>query len=93
MSTQQSKPGWLTRIRAVVLFLFGLGLMGHQAFVVPHDRFNWIVMLFGGALSGVPGVAELMPGLLGRGGGSAPSATAPLPSPPPEPAPLPPSSS
>lgn len=39
------------------LILFGLGtlMIGWQGFVVPPPDFNWMIMVAGGVLAGVPG--------------------------------------
>jgi hypothetical protein len=76
MSTRRQRR---TRSDAITvgkdLILFGLGtaMIGWQGFVVPRLEFNWMILVAGGILAGVPGWLQLW-GLRTGGPGSPPAA-------------------
>ena len=65
----------------LVLFMIGAGAMAYQAFVVPRPDFNWMVMVFGGVIAGVPGALKLLPRWAPLVGPSSESVEQPSPSP------------
>lgn len=64
----------------LIQFGVGMSLIVWQGFMVPPADFNWVPMVFGGVIAGVPGAIQLWP----RAGSVAPSTDGPSSPPVPE---------
>lgn len=60
-------------IRDILCFLGGWGMIIHDVAFLSGQEPRWLVLLMGGALVGVPGVAEILGSLRGTGGQPSPA--------------------
>jgi hypothetical protein len=58
--SRRRKPGTFTVIKDVISYVGGWLLIAYEVAVVPPADFQWLILLMGGALVGVPGASQII---------------------------------
>lgn len=58
--SRRRRPGTFTVVKDVISYAGGWALIVYEVAVVPPADFQWLILLMGGALVGVPGAGQLL---------------------------------